>query len=799
MCFSFLTACGPSRRLQEGEYFLKKQKILNSPSDLDSEEVHANLKQKTNRKLFGLIRFNLQMYNLPNPDKIPKRTIKKIERLERKNQKRLSKGKDTKEMKPAAYWLQNVVGEAPVLLDSTAIVNSRKALQKYFMAKGFFDNVVRDSVVFKKPDSKKRAKVYYKVEPGLPYRVNKREFPMHPNLEKLVKEIPNYPMIKEGDRFDVDIMDEERELISDKLRDNGYYFFNKDFIYFKADSAIGNRKVDLLAGIQGSDLRDSIPNDLIRTWRINTITVEQFGGRTHKDTTGSKGHFFLDAHTMAVKPEAIIPHILFKRGSYFKESVIERTYRRLLALPVFSNVNISFERSAIDGYLDCNIKLRKSKKQSFSIETKGTNSSGFLGIEGDLVYRNKNIFKGAELLTVKLRGGIQSQAPLTEDGNENPNNISLNTIEFGPEVSVQFPKFLLPISQNKFARSSNPKTNITGSFNFQSRPDYKRSISNLNFGYSWSETSTKKHFINPFEVSVIKIDPSEEFSQRLDELNNRLLVDAYKDHFITSTLYGFNFNSQRKRSQRRAFFYQGTAESSGSLLRGLHKLFNADQDSTGSYSMFNIRFAQFVKTDHDFRYYRYFSDKSSLAFRFAAGIGVPLQNLDVLPFSESFFAGGSSGIRAWQARSLGPGSYFEPNTTLDKIGDIHLEANLEYRFDVIDYLEGALFYDAGNIWLIDEDPLRPGSSLKANEFLDEVAMGAGIGIRLDFDFFIIRLDVGTQLKDPALEKGERWFYQPKALYNTAIDDYNSTLSEPDNFLSYYQQRYTFNLGINYPF
>ena len=233
-------------------------------------------------------------------------------------------------------------------------------------------------------------------------------------------------------------------------------------------------------------------------------------------------------------------------------------------------------------------------------------------------------------------------------------------------------------------------------------------------------------------------------------------MDAYKNHFITSTLYGFHFNNQRKRSQRKAFFYQGTAESSGSLLRGLHNAFDA---KTRQYrQLFNIQtfvFAQFLKTDHDFRYYRYFTDKSSLAFRFVGGIGIPLQNLDVLPFSESFFAGGSSGNRAWQARSLGPGSYFEPNTTLDKIGDIHLEANLEYRFDVIDYLEGALFYDVGNIWLIDEDPLRPGSSLRANKFLDEFAMGAGVGIRLDFDFFIIRLDIGTQIKDPALQKGEK--------------------------------------------
>ena len=796
-----LDSCGPSRRLQDGEYLLKKQKIINAPKDLNTEELNANLKQKTNKKLFGLIRFNLQMYNLPNPDKLEERSINKLERINAINEKRARKKKDkakAKEYKPASHWLRNVVGEAPVLLDSTQNQQSLESLQKFLVAKGYFNSGVKDSIVFKRPLKKKRAKVYYIIDPGKPYLVRKKSFPMPERIAAIVDQIPKYPLLNEGDRFDVDLMDDEREMITKKLLNNGFHFFNKDFIYYQADSSLGNYSVDLIGGITGTFDSSNVSYDHLRTWKIDNITIEQLGNSTAVDSLKFEDYTFLNPDSMVIKPNSIVQHILFKKGDFYKEDQIERTYRRLLALPILNTVNISFSKSEKVGYLNCSIRLRKGKSQSFSVETKGTNSSGFLGLEGNLVYRNKNIFRGAETFTVKLIGGVQAQAALTDDGSEVA-NLQLNTVEFGPEISLQFPKFLLPIRQDRFARSANPSTNLLASFNLQTQPDFFRTISNLNFGISWSESLSKKHYINLIELSVINIDPTEEFQNYLDDLNNRLLTDAYRNHFITSTLYGFNYNSQKRGFRKNAFFYQGTIESSGSILRALHKLSGAAQDSLGSYELFNIRFAQFFKTDHDFRYYRYFSPKNSFALRVAGGIGVPLNNLDVLPFSESFFAGGSTGIRAWQARSLGPGSYFEANTTLDKIGDVHLEANFEYRFDLIGYLEGALFYDMGNIWLLNEDPLRPGSQFRGDSFLGEIAMGAGIGMRLDFDFFIIRLDVGSQLKDPSLVKGERWFFQPKETYNEAIEAYNAGLSEPANALDRYKQQYTFNLGINYPF
>ena len=732
------------------------------------------------------------MYNLPDPDKIEAKTKRKHERIRRKNIRRIAKGKDTLDYKPAAYWYRFVAGEPPTLLDSGYVENSRKFLSNYLISKGYFNNEV--SVHIKYNQKKKRANVDYIVKAGVPYLIENKVFSSNDYLRPLVERTPDYPIVNEGDRFDVDLMDEEREKITEFLKNNGFYYFNKDLIYYQADSTDRNYKVSLEGGITGSNQQDSISNDFLRTWRINKIEVAQIGLPLNNPTEIGD-YLFYSSNELAVNPQTIIQNILIGKGDYYKANRVQLTYRRLLSLPIFSNVSIQFTRSDIDGFLDCFISLRKAEKQSFSIETKGTNSSGFLGIEGDLIYRNKNIFGGAELLTVKLIGGIQAQAALTD---EDQSNVTLNTIEIGPEVKIQFPKFLLPVNQNKIAQSANPKTNLSSSFSYQSRPDYQRTITNFKFGYSWNETESKKHYINPLEMSIIKINPTADFTMRLEELNNRLLTDAYRDHFITSLVYGFNFNSQRQKFQKDVFYYQGNLESSGSLLRGIMNLTNQEQDSLGAYSVAGIRFAQFLKLDNDFRYYRNFSSKNSLVARFAGGLGVPLKNLDVLPFSESFFAGGSNGIRAWQARSLGPGSYFEPNVILDKIGDIHLEANIEYRFDLIDYLEGALFYDAGNIWLIDEDPLRPGSSFTSKNFLGEIAMGAGLGFRLDFDFFIIRLDVGTQLKDPALNKGERWFFQPKDEYNAAIDLYNND-QPPGRELEYYKQQYTFNLGINYPF
>ncbi|MGB6035716.1 MAG: BamA/TamA family outer membrane protein, partial [Cryomorphaceae bacterium] len=250
-------------------------------------------------------------------------------------------------------------------------------------------------------------------------------------------------------------------------------------------------------------------------------------------------------------------------------------------------------------------------------------------------------------------------------------------------------------------------------------------------------------------------------------------------------------------SKKNLYFYRGEIESAGSILRGLYELSNATTNENGSYEALGIQFAQYLKTVHDFRYYNVPNEKMSTAYRVSAGVGIPLENLSVLPFEKSFFAGGANGIRAWQARTLGPGSFRDPVQNFDKIGDILIEGSIEYRFDITDILEGAFFVDAGNIWIMGNETERPGAIFEFDRFLSEIAVGAGAGTRFNFDFFLIRLDLGLQVKDPSLDPGERWLFQTKDKYNAYIDDLNA--ADVDNGFSYYRWQWNLNIGIGYPF
>jgi hypothetical protein len=297
------------------------------------------------------------------------------------------------------------------------------------------------------------------------------------------------------------------------------------------------------------------------------------------------------------------------------------------------------------------------------------------------------------------------------------------------------------------------------------------------------------------ELSLIKINKSNEFQQRLDELQDLFLNASYSDHLISAIKVSYIFNQSLSKLTN-SFYYRGNAETAGNLLRTVMALTNVERDTLGSFQLFGIRYAHYVRTDHDFRYYRKHRDNSSTVFRVFAGIGVPLTNLSVLPFEKSFFAGGANGLRAWRAQTLGPGSFQNVVTTFDRIGELQIEGNIEYRKKLISVVEGAIFIDVGNIWLLRPDPIRPGGEFEANRFLSEIAIGAGVGARLNFDFFIIRFDLGMQFKDPSLAPGERWVFQPKDEFNERVRNFNENNTRQVNN---YSPRLNLNLGIGYPF
>ena len=814
-----LPSCNPTKRLQSDEYLLQKNEIkFKDGIKADKDDLSETLRQRPNRKIFGIFPFYVWAYNVPNPNKFEKRNEKRLKKLEKKNAKRAEKGKDPLELKPFGSWWRETVGEAPVVYDSSSTRRSEKQLETYLVKHGWFNAIVESETKIRR--SGQRVEVTYKITGNTPYRIN-----------SLTYEIPDSNLIahtktsratrnnlKPGDQFNIEILETERKTLNEYFRNLGYYNFNKELIYFDVDSSLNKHAVDLTLGILPRKIPYSgDPDSLLvvpyRTFKLKEITIiDRPASRstpiTKVDTLILKDYVIIDQDQLKVHPKTLSQNVLFKQGEFYKLDQVTRTYRRLSSLPIVRSTSIQFIPVSDDinnTLLNCLITLTPSKKQNVSLEWQGTNRGGFLGISGKVRYQNKNIFGGAETFEFNIFGGAEAQQLLTESQNTGgsdgdiKNDIYLNTIEFGPEVSLTFPKFLLPVKFDRFSKSADPKTRLTANLSYQRRPDYERTRSFGSISYQWSETEQKKWNINPLEISLIKISRSPEFDAQLTEIGDPFLINSFQDHFIVDSKVGYTFSTYQSSTRaKKHYFYHGEIESAGNALRGLYDLSDAKKNEKGSYEILNIPFAQYLKTLHDGRYYRIYNEKMSTAYRLTGGIGVPLKNLNVLPFEKSFFGGGANDIRAWQARTLGPGSYRDPERNFDKIGDILLEANVEYRFDLIKVVEGAFFVDAGNIWTINADEARPGANFATDRFLSEIAFGAGTGLRLNFDFFLIRFDLALQIKDPSLDQGERWLFQPKKEYNSYIDNLNN--DRPSNKqLAYYSWRWNFNIGIGYPF
>jgi len=447
----------------------------------------------------------------------------------------------------------------------------------------------------------------------------------------------------------------------------------------------------------------------------------------------------------------------------YRQSDEKNTYKQLSGLPLFGYTSINFKEVAdksstpdsLKNYLDCSINLVRRPVQSFSVETEGTTSGGKLGMNGNFVYQNLNIFRGAEVLTFKLTGGVEWQ----QGGVAKKNNVLLffNTFETGAEVSLDFPKFLLPVSQDRIPKLLRPRTTIKTGTNFQNRPDYKRYVTNISFGYNWRSKEFVGHSLTPIEINSVSIFPDSAFIQKINALNDPRLKNQYTDHFIMAIKYSYLYNDQVRNKVKNFTFFRWNFESAGNLLDFGNSILNTPKNENGLYTVWNIPYSQYLRSDIDFRYYFTFSENSTLVYRNLFGLGVPMGNSVVLPFEKGFYGGGTNDMRGWKYRSLGPGSYQDTSTTyFEKMGDIILEANLEYRFPVYGFLKGALFTDFGNIWLLNNSESYPGGKFNFNEILNEIAIDGGIGFRFDFSFFIFRIDGAAPLRDPAMPKGSRW-------------------------------------------
>ncbi len=797
--------CNPTKKLLPNEYLVNKAVVSNTKeTNLPKEDFEAFIRQKPNRKLFRVFHFYVWWYNLfdekkiielkrkrnvrydtINAERIRKIDIKNIERAKKGKKPKIPKLKDKDE--PILRESIRDIGEPAVVLDSSQTEQTRSQLSKYLFSKGFFNNHVTDTIVLEKDN--KRATIEYKVHANYPYKISNITYKM--DDEKLGALILNdtiHTLLKRGMIYDIDKFQDERQRITEYVLNNGYYYFENAYIGFNIDSNATKHTVNVELHLKKFTRAFSSTNDSLifvnhtryKLQNVYVITEQVVGNLREipfKDTlhVKNKSIVYLLNQPLAYRKVLIANYIDLYKGQLFRKDTAEQTYKQLLGLGIFKNVSIKFLKSVdFNNQLDCYIVCSPVVKQSITTESGVTNTSGNPGFDLSLVYQNKNFFKGGELIELKLLGSIIGQKQFNSEDQTNPNINELqkifNTVQFGPELTFSVPRAFFPFSLLPFTKEMSPRTYIKSSLNFQSRPEYSRVITNINYGFNFKSNQGRlRHDVIPFEAYLIRAKLTNNFSDYLASSNDAFLANSFQDHITTLSRYGLTYTSKENSntSRKPVSFIKWNIMSSGNILRKYYENSGDEADSLNRYLLFKIPFAQFLRTDIDYRIYIPVRKKSRLVYRVAGGIGKPLTNLSVIPYEQSFFSGGPNSVRAWRARTLGPGGYDPTNsqTRFDKIGDILLEGNIEYRFHIIKSINGAMFVDAGNIWRLKKDSAKPNAEFLLDKFYKEIAMGAGMGLRMDLGFFVIRFDLATPLRDPKYAEGDRWTYDKKPWTN----------------------------------
>jgi hypothetical protein len=405
--------------------------------------------------------------------------------------------------------------------------------------------------------------------------------------------------------------------------------------------------------------------------------------------------------------------------------------------------------------LDSRIELSQKKVQFYQSEIAGTNSAGDLGIRGNLTYQNLNVFKGAEVLNLKFTGAIEALKNRSEGKYRSMK-------ELGAETSIVFPKFFAPFRLEKFVKRYLPKTSVLLSFNYQSRPDYTRSIVNSSISYRWKGNPYLTHTIWPLELNYVQIYEDLSSEEFIDSIKNTPLGYSFEDHMVNMARYGFELNNQTIGKRKDFFFARFNIESAGNLVNVVKNLSGGEETGEPN-ELLNVPYFQYFRSDLDFSYHNVIDKQNTFVYHVFIGLGLPYGNSGAMPYEKKYYSGGPNSMRGWSTRDIGPGSYVEQDTLQssvfyypNKSGDMKLEANIEYRFKVIWKMGGAIFLDMGNIWDIGEEEDRPGADFSWNRFYKEVGIGTGFGARFDFSFFLLRLDFGIKLRDPSLPEGDRW-------------------------------------------
>lgn len=588
----------------------------------------------------------------------------------------------------------------------------------------------------------KKLKATYLLHPGQPFLIGKVNYDIQDEgIQQLLHlDQAANQQIKPGMRFTVETLDNERKRIAGLLSDNGYFRFNKDFIHFTADTVMGRKDIALTLQLRKYKPNNNSPEVDHTRYLIRDVLFQSN-----------------DSDRIHLRKQVLLNATAIKAGRPYDASALQRTYNNFARLQAVKYTNIKFAEVPDTNLLDCHIQISTNKPSTISFQPEGTNTAGDLGAAASITYTNRNLFHGSEQLSIEFRGAYEAITGL--EGYQDQ-----NYTEFSVETKLVFPRFLAPFLSKSFRRRQTASSEWAVSWNFQNRPEFHRRVFSSAWRYRWSEP---KHHLNyrfdlldlnyvymPWISSTFKRD-------YLDNAENRnaILRYNYEDIFIMKA--GFTVSYTDGVDAVRANF-----ESAGNLLNGVSKGFGFKTNSQGQHTLFNIAYAQYVKFDFDYTHLFQFDKRNALALHAGLGVAYPYGNSTVLPFEKRYFSGGANSVRGWSVRELGPGKFKGTDGRIDFInqtGDVKLDLNAEYRSSLFWKLQGALFIDAGNIWTLRNYAEQPGGQFKFTEFYKQIAASYGMGLRLNFDYFILRFDVGMKAINPAYEsEKEHWsIFHPK--------------------------------------
>lgn len=731
-------SCNATKFVPDGEYLLDKIRIESDIPGYKNLELQSYVRQQPNFKMFGLNKTMFQIYNWA--------------------------GKDSSKWINRMIWK---IGEEPVIFDSTLVQKTNYEFRKMFVNKGYLNADVSSEII----RHNKKVDVIYRIQGNIPYRIRNYDTILEDTA--LQKELVGETNVKAGMLFDRNLLDSERDRLTNLLKNRGYFAFLKDNITYDADSSLNRNAVDLKLKFKPDSTTKKYYYDQVHIYLdYDPLVIPNLSDYPKQDSIMRNGYtIYYQGNRPSLRVKTLLENCFITPNRQYSQLREETTYSAFSTLHALNNIYIQYDEKVRNdsALLDCSILTMPARKQAVSYSIEGTNTTGDLGVATSVNYAHRNIFRGGETFNFRVRGAYEAMG-----------NLSNPYLDLGGEMSIHIPKIVFPFTKPSFLRRSQTSTTFSLSYNYQMRQEYDRTLLSGGLSYQWQERqkSAARHQFDLLNIDYV-------YLSRIDSLFLwRLPASAqyfgYNNLFIVGMGYSFyhsTFDPMQK--QKDAHSFRFSVESAGNALYAISSMFGREKDTFDSYKLFNTYFAQFVKSDFDYSKTMVIDKQNSIAWRIGGGIGIPYGNSGMLPFEKRYYAGGANSVRAWSVRELGPGSYVPDGYTtfFNQSGDIKLELNLEYRTRFFWKLEAAAFIDAGNIWTIKDYEGQEGGKFRLDSFYKEIAIGYGLGLRLDFDYFLIRFDCGEKAYNPAKSGKDRW-----------------TILHPN-----FKENFAWHIAVGYPF